>query len=452
MNKGYLNNKGKITPLVLITTLSVLLLVTLLAARLISVSGRKGISSAADKERSQQIEIEKEPEYSFAVVEDSGTSPDSEQLIGAGDDVSSPDPEADTGDATVYTETEEAADEILRGMALKDKIYQMMILMPEQLTGTENVTAAGPITKENLVKYPVGGIIYMEGNVKDPGQTKSMLTNMQEMALEVEGLPMFLCVDEEGGRVARVGNNPNFTTKEISPMAQIQSADEAYEAGSAIGEYLRDLGFNVTFAPDADVLTNPDNAVIGDRSFGSDPYIVRDYARAYSDGLHRRGILSTYKHFPGHGATAGDTHKGFAYTDKTLEELMGEELVPFADAQEAGADMVMVSHISIPTILGDDTPCSLSKYMITDVLKGDLGYNGIVITDALNMGAITENYSDVTASVEAVKAGNDMLLAPRNFKDVAAKLVSEIEAGNISEDQIDESVRKILIRKLELEH
>ena len=145
------------------------------------------------------------------------------------------------------------------------------------------------------------------------------------------------------------------------------------------------MGFNVEFAPDADVLTNSANSVIGDRSFGTEPNFVAECAASYSDGLHGAGVLSTFKHFPGHGATADDTHQGFAYTNKTLTELKENELIPFMKAQDEGVDFIMISHISVPNILGDNTPCTLSEYMISEVLRGDLGYQGIIITDAMNM-------------------------------------------------------------------
>ena len=165
----------------------------------------------------------------------------------------------------------------------------------------------------------------------------------------------------------------------------------AYETGVTLGTYLRDLGFNVDFAPDADVLSNPENEVVRYRSFGSDPALVAEMAAAELKGLKEQGVLGCYKHFPGHGATAGDTHAGYAYTDKTLEELMSCELIPFQRGVEEGVSMIMAGHISLPSVVGDDTPASLSSTMITEVLRGQMGYDGIVITDAMNMGAISQS-------------------------------------------------------------
>ncbi len=401
-------------------------------------------------------------ETAIPVAEDNATSEtdktEKEAVISI-NDVEDPQPQEEEEVTPVLDKEESESDEIsakaeaiLSEMTLEEKVYQMMILRPEQLTGVERVTAAGDTTRESLKKYPVGGIIYFAENLMDPEQTKEMLKNTQEYAMDIEGLPLFLCVDEEGGRVARIGKNPAFGTDTVPPMKQIASKEEAHEAGSTIGKYLKDLGFNVDFAPDSDVLTNPDNEVIGNRSFGSDAEMVKEYSRAYSDGLHENGILSTYKHFPGHGATTGDTHEGFAYTDKTLDELKDAELVPFADAQEAGADMIMVSHISVPKILDDNTPCSISHHMITDILKEEMGYEGIIVTDSMNMGAITEKNSAVDAALMAIEAGNDLLLAPNSFESLPDKLAAEIDKGSITEARIDESVRKIIIKKLSLMH
>ena len=246
-----------------------------------------------------------------------------------------------------------------------------------------------------------------------------------------------MCVDEEGGRVLRIGGNEAFGIKKALPMADITSKAEAHTAGSYIGSYLSDLGFNVDLAPVCDVLTNPDNQVIGNRSFGSDADIVRDYAREFSNGLREHGILSTYKHFPGHGATADD-------------ELLENELIPFADADNAGADMVMVSHISVPKILGEDSPCSLSYFMVTEVLKQRLGYSGLVVTDAMNMGAITDTYEADEAVVMAIKAGNDLILAPENLESAINEVMEKVNLNEIDEEQINSSVKRIILKKLSL--
>lgn len=343
---------------------------------------------------------------------------------------------------------EKQEEELLAAMSLEQKIAQMFIVTPESLTNGANLTTADGAMRAGMQLYPVGGLVYFSKNLTDAGQTKEMLRCTQEFSLEIQGLPLFLCVDEEGGRVARIGNNKGFDVPKVGPMGNIASKEAAHEAGSKVGRYLRELGFNLDFAPDADVLTNNKNTVIGNRSFGSDAQTVLQYARAYSDGLHENGVLSTFKHFPGHGATEADTHEGFAYTDKTYEELMQAELLPFAGAGEAGIDCVMVSHIAVPNITRDNVPCTLSYRMTGEILRGDLGYDGIIVTDAMNMGAVTQNYSSDEAAVAAVKAGVDMILMPEDFHLAVQGVRNAVQNGEISEERIDESVRRIIKVKL----
>lgn len=355
------------------------------------------------------------------------------------------------GEAKTLSEEEKLMQEvesILADMTLEEKVYQLFIITPEALTGSKTVTAAGETTRKSLEKYPVGGLIYFAKNLKNPEQTTKMLQGVMEFSYEVEGLPLFTCIDEEGGRVARIGSNAAFGVDRIGCMRNVKDVDEAYAAGATIGAYLSKLGFNLDFAPDADVLTNKDNSVIGDRSFGEDPDRVTELAAAVSDGLHSQKVLSTFKHFPGHGATLADTHEGFAYTDKTYEELLKSEWKPFMAAGEKGVDVVMVAHISVPKVTGDDTPCTLSKKMITDVLRNDLGYEGIIVTDALNMGAITQKYDSAQASVMALDAGVDMLLMPQDFKQAVQGILKAVKEGEISEERIDEALRRIIKAKL----
>ena len=357
-------------------------------------------------------------------------------------------PEQEEAAAEDGVELTDKAEEFLSSMTLEQKIYQMFVITPEQLMGYESVTEMDDTTKERFEQYPVGGVICFAENLCSAEQTRKLLADMQSTSYEVEGLPLFLCVDEEGGRVARIGSNPSFAVEKVGPMAKVSSQEEACACGNVIGQYLHELGFNVDFAPDADVLTNPENTVIGDRSFGTDAEKVTEYATAYSDGLHANDVLSCFKHFPGHGATKDDTHKGYAYSDKTYEELAKAELVPFAAAEEAGADMVMVAHIALPNVTGEDTPCSLSYQMITEILRGDLEYEGLVITDALNMGAIAETYDSGEAALMAVEAGVDLLLMPEDVEEAYAAIYAAVQGGEVTEERIDESVRRILEVKL----
>ena len=347
---------------------------------------------------------------------------------------------------------EEQAAQLVSQMTLEDKIAQMFVITPNALTGyASGVTAAGDTTKEAYQSRPVGGIVYMADNLTDPEQTTTMLSNMQEIARERTGLPVFLCVDEEGGSVARIAGNDAFGVTDVGNMSDIGASGDvqnAYNAGSTIGSYLAALGFNVDFAPVADVLTNPDNQVIGQRSFGSDAQTVAGMVTSELQGLSAAGVYGTVKHFPGHGGTSGDSHDGAVSTDKTLEELMAEELVPFQSAIDGGVNFVMVGHISAPNVTGDNAPATLSKVLITDVLRGQMGYNGIVITDAMNMEAITGFYNSDKAAVLAVTAGADMILMPADYNTAYTGILNAVNDGTITEERINESVTRIVKAKL----
>lgn len=347
---------------------------------------------------------------------------------------------------------EEQAAQLVSQMTLEDKIAQMFVITPNALTGyASGVTAAGDTTKEAYQSRPVGGIVYMADNLTDPEQTTTMLSNMQEIARERTGLPVFLCVDEEGGGVARIAGNDAFGVTDVGNMSDIGASGDvqnAYNAGSTIGSYLAALGFNVDFAPVADVLTNPDNQVIGQRSFGSDAQTVAGMVTSELQGLSAAGVYGMVKHFPGHGSTSGDSHDGAVSTDKTLEELMAEELVPFQSAIDGGVNFVMVGHISAPNVTGDNAPATLSKVLITDVLRGQMGYNGIVITDAMNMEAITGFYNSDKAAVLAVTAGADMILMPADYNTAYTGILNAVNDGTITEERINESVTRIVKAKL----
>lgn len=388
------------------------------------------------------------PKSSKPAAPEADSTEVTESTENSGTPVSTEAPEA------VITPETQAAMDFVAGMTLEQKIAQMFVITPEALTGYANVTAAGDTTKTCYQQKPVGGIIYMEENLLGSEQTTQMLTDMQAIAKETTGLPAFLSVDEEGGTVTRIAKNEAFGVNDVGNMSDIGASGDTSKAGQAgvtLGTYLKALGFNVDFAPVADVLTNPDNTVIGTRSFGSDPQTVADMVSAELQGLQSQGVYGVVKHFPGHGGTAGDSHEAAVTLDKSLEDLMAAELVPFERAVEDGVSFVMVGHISVPSVVGDDTPASLSQMMVSNVLREQLGYDGIVITDALNMGAVTDNYTSEQAAVLAVNAGVDMLLMPQDYEAAYNGLLAAVQDGTISEERIDESVVRIVRVKLSME-
>lgn len=341
----------------------------------------------------------------------------------------------------------------LASMTLEEKTAQLFIITPEALTDSSHVTQAGENTKEAIEAYPIGGIIYFSENIVSEEQVTEMIAAQQQYCTDRIGLPLFISTDEEGGTVTRIASCEAIEIPKILSAAEIGAEgdpSEAYETGSTIGAYLSRMGFNLDYAPVADVLTNPENTVVKERSYGSESALVAEMVLKNLKGLNLHGIYGCVKHFPGHGATAGDTHEGYAYTDKTWEELKENEIVPFKAAMEEGVSFVMVGHISCPNITGDNTPASLSKIMIEDYLKGELGYENIVITDALNMQAVTRQYSSAEAAVTALHAGVDMLLMPEDFKEAYEGVLDAVQQGEITEERLDESVEKILRVKMNM--
>ena len=373
---------------------------------------------------------------------------------GSSNTVEKPEQEPEKSSGQENVSVQQQIDGYLEEMTLEEKVAQLFIIQPEAILDVGTAVAAGDATREAIDKYPVGGFIYFGENLQSKEQTQEMLRNVQAYSTERTGFPAFLSVDEEGGTVARVAGTGNFDVPDIGDMADIGAAgdvDAAKQVGEDIGSYLAELGFNLDFAPVADVLSNPENTVVRKRSFGSDPELVSDMAIAVSDGLEEKGLLSAYKHFPGHGATSADTHKGYAYTDKTLEELEACELIPFQRCIADGAKIIMAAHISVPNVTGDDTPTSLSKTMVTDILREKMGYTGLVVTDAMNMGAITEEYTSAEAAVKALQAGVDVVLMPENYQQAYQGVLDAVADGTLTEERIDESVTRILTVKLDMQ-
>lgn len=277
-----------------------------------------------------------------------------------------------------------------------------------------------------------------------------MLSGMQEISKARIGLPVFLATDEEGGSVSRLYGGGITDIPYIGDMYSTGATgdpQEAYQVGNTIGTYMRDLNFNVDFAPVADIYSNPSNTVIGNRAFGSDAELVSQMVPMEVEGLQSSGVLATLKHFPGHGDTAEDSHSGYASSYKSMEELEACEFQPFRAGIAANVSFIMMGHISLPNILNSQLPASLSYDMVTGVLRRELQFNGVIITDALNMGAISANYSSGEAAVMAIEAGVDMLLMPADFHSAYEAVLGAVREGRISEERINESVLRIIRMK-----
>lgn len=358
--------------------------------------------------------------------------------------------EPETEEPIIDPLTEEAI-AVVSGMTLEQKVAQMFIITPDALTGANGATVVGNTTKQAYAEHPVGGLIYKKNNFKTKEQTQAMLSAMETLSLETVALPIFLGVDEEGGKASVIASKSPIDVDNIDNMSEVGEtgdATKAYEAGDIIGSYLYDLGFNVDFAPVADVLTNEENEIVKDRSFGSDSTVVSSMTVSVLQGLEENNIYGVVKHFPGHGSTAEDSHDGVASTDKTLEELKACELVPFQSAIDYGVEFVMVGHISVPNVTGSMVPSSLSEYMISQVLRTEMGFNGVVITDAMDMKAITESYESGEAAVTAISAGADMILMPEDFEEAYDAVLEAVQNGTLTEERINTSLVRIVKAKL----
>ena len=350
---------------------------------------------------------------------------------------------ADSQETTEVTEEEKPSlvDETLAGMTLHEKVCQMMFVTPEELTGEDGVTVAGDATRQALENYPVGGIVYFAKNLESQDQVKEMIDNSQKYI----SIGLFVATDEEGGVVNRLMDTVGTTYIGSMYYYKDDGDETAYENAYTIANDMSALGFNLDFAPVADVWSNPDNTVIGERAY-SDDYaqaaeLVGNAVKGFNDG----GVMCTLKHFPGHGDTAEDSHYSSAYVHRTKEEIMVDEMQPFRSGIEAGAEFVMVGHLIVPDI--DEVPATLSYKIATGILRDELKFEGVAITDSFEMESIADNYSVDDAVVMSVKAGMDMILQPKDMASSVNSIEQAVADGELSEDRIDESVRRILTLK-----
>lgn len=342
---------------------------------------------------------------------------------------------------------------ILDNMSLEEKIYQMFIVTPEELSDVETVTQIDDINVPYLESCPVGGIIYFSDNLVTEVQTKELIYTIQQYMEDVNGIGLFMCVDEEGGKVSRVYKSLGTTT-ELCPMeyyGRRANPEEAYSIGTILAKDISQFGFNVDFAPVSDVDLNVNNGLHEyGRCFSSDAETVALMVENVVKGLQDNGVSACIKHFPGLGSTDADTHDGSVYVDRTKEEFETTDFVPIKAGISADVDFVMVSHMVINN-LSDGLPCDLSKTIVTDWLRSELGFTGIAITDSHQMGAIAnvddESFLNGNTSVMAIQSGIDIILMPESLQQSFKAVYQAVQSGEISESRIDESVIRILTQK-----
>lgn len=333
------------------------------------------------------------------------------------------------------------AEELLAGMSLREKLCQLMIVRPEVLTGESPVTAAGETTRLALEQYPVGGLIYSVDNLVTQEQTREMIENTQSYSK----IPLIISADEEGGNVGRLMYKLGTTFIHSMYSYKDMGEDTAYQNALTIGTDMVSCLFNTDFAPVADVWTNPANTVIGDRAYSDEFGQASELVAAAVRGFTESGVICCVKHFPGHGDTSTDTHEGAAVVDKSLEELRGGEFLPFEAGIEAGVDMVMVGHITVTAV--DDEPATISHEVITGLLREELGWDGVVVTDSLDMGALA-GYEIGEVCVKYLEAGGDIMLGIPDLAAALTALETAVTEGRLTEQRIDESALRVLMLKL----
>lgn len=368
----------------------------------------------------------------------------------------------------------EAIKAIIDKMTLEQKVAQLFVVSPETLTGVDSVQYAGDMTYQALQDYPVGGIVFAKDNIDSSSQFGTMTDNLQSYSEDISGLPLFLAAAEEGGSASVLGNNDNLDeyyensysdddsdyssssansvhsgATSMSEIGRKDDSNNAYEAGKSIGSLMSAYGLNLDLAPVADVLSG-NSTGIGDRTFGTDAQTVSDMALEVIRGIQEEDVNAAMKYFPGYGA-ASSNMSGFPVINSSLDELKKKEFLPYSNAIAQGLDFVMVGHISVPNVTGDDTPASLSEKMISEVLRKDLGFKGIVMTDYLNDKTIVKNYGAADAAVKAIQAGADLLLEPDDLEAAYEGVLKAVKKGDITEDRLDESIYRILRVKLSMQ-
>lgn len=338
-----------------------------------------------------------------------------------------------------------AAEQMLESMTLEEKVYQLFFVTNRELTGLYYDNEAGDVTRAALQNKPVGGIVYDNENIFNREQISTMIADTQSYSK----IPLLIGVEEEGGYntyLAQIGVTNRYS--EMGDYGDDNETERVLEIGSEIGAAITDIGFNIDLAPVADTLTNPYNGEVGRRSFSADPAVTAGLVTQMVKGLHSAGCMSCLKYFPGLSGANADSRYGMVVSNQTMEEIQ-KNLLPFARGIENGADMVMVSHLCLPDIVGENRPADFCPQIVNDLLRVQLGYDGVVITDSFQKGAISYNYDTEVAVVAAIQAGCDMIYMPDDLDAAANAILTAVRNDILSEERINESVLRILMLKYE---
>jgi len=335
---------------------------------------------------------------------------------------------------------DEFINNLLNNMSLWEKIGQMVMI------DYRNITRMTKEFENLLIKYNPGGFILFKSNIDNYKQTNILLNDIKEIG----DIKPIIAVDQEGGSVQRLDERVGFDKyPAMRELGLFNDCEKVFQLGFKMGSELRELGIDMNMAPVLDIFSNIENSVIGDRAFGSNPKIVSEMALVYAEGLREANILAVGKHFPGHGETLIDSHIDLPVLSKTLDELKLLELIPFKEAINKKIPGIMIGHIAVPKVTNEIIPASLSKVLINDLLRKNMGYQGIIMTDSLKMKALTKYFMDEEIYLKSVLAGNDMLVMPENIRKIYEVIYWAVNNGDISEEMINESVFRILKMKFD---
>ena len=333
-------------------------------------------------------------------------------------------------------------DDLIANMSLREKVCQMMMVTPSSVTGYTYVVAAGDATKEAIQEYPVGGFFYDETNYESNSQLKEMLTTVQGYSK----IPLFLAAEEEGGDYSPLLNAAGATIPGNAIDYKDGGVAVAEKNAGSLGDSLKSLGFNMNFAPLGDIPSGEDNEVLGKRAYSYDHEAAAELIQAAVTGYHRSGICAVVKHFPGIGSIYSDTREEFASSGRTMEELRNQELKAFLRGIAGECDGILLANAVFTAV--ESEPVMFSQKLIGDFIRNELAFDGVVMTDYLDSVAITSTYAPGDIAVKALKAGVDIFTRPDDVATYVNAIEAAVAGGEITEERINESVRRILITKM----
>ncbi len=345
-----------------------------------------------------------------------------------------------SGIASGQSRSDTFVDSVYASLSLEERVGQLFMIRAHSDLGADHIASV----KEQIEKYHVGGMCFFQGT---PEGHADLINEYQAMS----GEPLMIAIDAEWGPGMRFKETAMNFPRQLT-LGAIQDNQLLYEMGVEVGRQLRQIGIHINFAPVVDVNNNPDNPVIYDRSFGEDIYNVTAKSYQYMRGMQDAGVMACAKHFPGHGDTDVDSHYDLPLIDHDRDRLDSLELYPFSALVDKGVESVMVAHLNVPALDNtENVPTTLSRSVVTDLLRGELGFDGLVFTDALEMKGVTKHFAPGEVEVKAMQAGNDVLCLPSDIQTGFNAVVSAVKSGAISEDQLATSVKRILRAKVSLD-